>query len=337
MLLKARRLVSDDKELIEFLLEGPDYSQSVWTTLAFRDLQLTGEIIREDLDDDLDLLVSLVQTRTAAARLASNAGEWELALARLGMCAKVVVVLMHQLNIDQDLAYSEFAAQFEEIAADCGGYFRAKRAGYGGGAQLNWAGASAIGLIGKAKGAEFFERILEERVPVPDALKEVYRKNGRIITADLPNIWLYPPAELQRIIFHIVLRSPRSIIECSAEAKAKLQESFGLFDLQEGVDLSTQLAESGENKRCVELLDALIDAYPCFALLRLERAIRLDEAGRTIEAWSDARSAILLGANFPDIWRSAGVILRRLNKMEDAVIAAAMVESMASAGARPSE
>jgi hypothetical protein len=176
LLLDGRRRVPCDADLPRLLLKTLPDAPAAWARTDFRNpfLAKLRPNPRTELTDELDLLCDLVAERIVRARESEDLTGWILAQARLGIAAGSVLNVFRWAKVDDDLAYAGFAAQFDEIVADCGGFFLPARIvspiTQGDRLAAHWGLAGAMAVISTGHEPEWLVRILQERVLIPDAL-----------------------------------------------------------------------------------------------------------------------------------------------------------------------
>jgi hypothetical protein len=200
-LLLARRQAPSDDRIFESFARTVPRSPAQWRTFDVSRPLFAPRMARPELTDDIDWLQSRAAERIAACRASRDAGEWSFGLAEIGPLCAILSRSFRELGLDRDLAYGVFTAQVEEIQADCGAYFLcidfsseftdADRL------HTRWIMAEAMEKMSRFHGGDWLERILEERVLVPDALYDLYWEDPQTLTDRTPPQWRAPAAPLR--------------------------------------------------------------------------------------------------------------------------------------------
>lgn len=325
----GRRSVACDKDIVDFFLVEPDATKNDWPKVQFRENVLMEGKLRDDLCDDLDLLVDIVETQITAARAARDAAEWEIARARLGACVLPVLRVLRGLGANENLTYMAFDSRYDEINADTFARYAVLKLGlqYNNATKVSWNIANNVATL--AKNDEHLEQFMSERVLVPDALVELLKKERRIDASQLPTEWAWLPPKLVPAWANVVLADTTYSMQSGKEEQETLKDVFGTSKIDVIINKCMELIENGRSDEALVSLNALCSVFPYFPFLRQERAICLDNLGQLDKAWDEIRVALLLMPDSCSIWQSAAVILRKSGRNTDGAIAAYIAKAIA--------
>jgi hypothetical protein len=226
LLLDGRRRVRVEPDLPGFFLKALPDSPDAWAQTDFRTdfrnvLMAKLHLVKQrDIANELDLLCDLVSERIARAREAADLTEWILGQARLKIAAVATLNVFRWAEVDDDLSYAGFAAQFDEIGADCGAFFLMARSisplARGDRLSPNWGLAGAMAVIAKDHEPGWINRILDERMLVPDALLATYTENPTEMVTVVSAEWRVPSPKLVPIMARLSIQDDRYAVRTAA-------------------------------------------------------------------------------------------------------------------------
>lgn len=247
-LLQARRQVANDALIFT------QFARRVPRKLAeWRDLDVSpppsARQVRPDLFDDIDWLQAQGTERIEACRRSKDATEWIAGLAEIGLLCVILSQTFRRLGLDIDLAYGSFAAQVEEIQADCGSGFMVLNlvVGFGDEDRLRipWSMAGAMAVMAKFHDDEWLERIIDQRVLVPDALLDLYYENPPAFEKSVPPAWRVPEPWLRAVLAELGTRdAPYALVPVGAGFRGFPAETLRAEAEARGVQLDSDDIEA---------------------------------------------------------------------------------------------
>lgn len=326
-------------------------------------LQATAKSMeRPLLNDRVQLLNDWISDRAIedvdAARKASSLDQWLIVRAWLYFMADALPsfekIYKGRLNSTQRM----IASQFEEIRADLGGLAVSDRTRGKDGSPFLFHLSSIYGVAfeyQRINGSTWLDKMIEERVPIPDALCEAVRV--AYVGADLPAVrkieippaWKMPSELMGGSLCAIFNRNPLN--ECSFEfedgAIVARCKSLGHsprhgekgdkpehFSPEAQREAREELAAArfqkvlrGKNPfwetptKAIKRFEEVSRLYPWNSLVRRELGSRYDLAGDTPTAFREMRAAVLLDPGDADSWHSLSIVLGRMNSPKDAAVA----------------
>jgi tetratricopeptide (TPR) repeat protein len=105
------------------------------------------------------------------------------------------------------------------------------------------------------------------------------------------------------------------------EAESALRDLYRSICADEIDDFINRAFKQGKAGSARECFDRLCYLYPYFHPGQAERAVRLDEDGQTHAALNCMLKAIILEPREATRWHSLGVILKKLGRNDDAMLA----------------
>ena len=198
-LLGVRRRVASDADIFRQFARRVPGSPAEWRSFDIDRPALLSAAPCRTPTDDLDWLQAATLSRIAAARAAGNADEWLSRFLETSKLCRVISESFQAMGLDEDLAYGAFVAQVEEIKADGGMFMLWHFNNFADTdrASVPWSPATAMARIAQARGEEWLEQIMEERVLVPDALLDLYFENPVQFDEALRDPWLVPSAAIR--------------------------------------------------------------------------------------------------------------------------------------------
>jgi len=124
VLFQARRLVKNDIDLIDFLLDKDAANLPDWTRAQFKNFDLDGQLVREDLQDDFDALLTRAEGEIEMVLNASSYDRWVVGQLGLYSLLTVVEQTFKRFQLDKSLQFIARLTRIEEIRADAGGFAR---------------------------------------------------------------------------------------------------------------------------------------------------------------------------------------------------------------------
>jgi hypothetical protein len=133
----------------------------------------------------------------------------------------------------------------------------------------------------------------------------------------------FPSADVDKLRTYIVIDDDRLM-----DWFGKLYAILGWHDLTADMTKASTLCATATSSEGTAIFDALVKMYPHFPMLRLERAMTLDERGQSNEAWQEMERSLLLDPNQSLAWHSAAIILKNLGQNDDSLLAMAISQTM---------
>lgn len=209
-LMSARRSGSTDERIGPALGSGP----ASWLANFRSNLKAVPALKskRADLTDDIDWLQAHGEAAIEACRSCPDSDQWIRRWGELSAVSHLLSSLFRRLGFEEDLAYGAFAGQVEELKADGGGLFLSWGIGsrIRGEDRLNltWAIAGALAAVAQYEGPNWFDEVMDVRVPVPDALAELYRRHPTDLEMHVPAEWQAPSPPLRAALADILFDDP---------------------------------------------------------------------------------------------------------------------------------
>lgn len=203
-LLKARRLVAGDNDLITLLLGAGAWILPDWIHLRCTPVDFSRRAIRHDLIDDFEALLDYAEERVDAVRNATSYDSWILGQHSLSSLLTSILAALALFEVHQAPAFSARIVRLEEICADAGAMVGMLR-------QLrilqfpyaaNFSGAEILAAQFARKTPDWRIRLLEDRAVVPKQLEHRLTEDG--IDGTLPQQWQAVSATLAPIMGPLV-------------------------------------------------------------------------------------------------------------------------------------
>ena len=259
--------------------------------------------------------------KVARVRQSANCDEWLIGHAELLPLCTFITTLSttHESDASVPATLRTVLHSLKEIHADTGGYLRSFH-------QLKMVShgpANAIGfwVIYHSKfGAEWLNRIMKDRLLIPEALRSQIEALPRMEVAReavWPRQWRFyseviawPLSILREFESELFRTMP--LVASDDDPAAKKEQV--IEELTTG--LKSVLANPSRQENIRELM-ALKQTYPWSMLLRRELGIQLDECGRRAEAIEELSGAVLLNPLESESWHDLAVALRRNGSLDD--------------------
>jgi hypothetical protein len=217
---------------------------------------------------------------------------------------------------------------------------------------LKFLGLAGVGIpYQHTYGDAWLDHLMEDRLLVPEALRPVVQKayEGASLPAvrdlDLPYEWTILSEKMAWPLCVALERVPLLVRteEFETDSVKAMARSLGYqedekeidgFRTEEQSEARRQLSIdefksffadeslfSGDSSAAIEKLEAFATLYPWNHFVQRELGIRFDEAGDAALGFKHLQSAVLLEPSEALTWQSFGVVLRRLDAPDDALLA----------------
>jgi len=297
------------------------------------------------------------------AREATTSDEWLFQQPILRAAVEILTSLDRKHKALLTVSQRAVASQFEEVRADLGGaamvtglVARERRP-----LRIEYYGVTGVGLeYQRTYGAEWLDKLLEDRVLLPEALRDHFALAyaGATLPAfrevEVPVEWRYV-SEWMAWSFAVALKKDPVVLrsrdfdietiyakcremgfeaeedtedpgirEFSSEAQSEARHELTVDELT-GLLQSPEVF-SDNDAAAMEKLQTIISLYPWNNFARQELGIRYDQSGNVAEGFAQLRASVLLDPTYGLTWQSLSVVLNRLGNRQDSMLAAAMAE-----------
>jgi hypothetical protein len=258
ILLRARRLVLSDTDIVDLLMDRATITASGWVAAEFREFDNEQPLKRPDLTDDLDHILERSELEIENVVSSSTYDEWIVGQISLSHLLRVTVNLLDDYELTDTLAYTARATRIEEIRADAGSFtltlFTNKEL-FDSPYSATFTVATSVIVALMQQTEDWRDRILEERAVIPHALQDLlYKWFGIPKREELPPGWQRFSATLTPIIGHLYFH------EDPSTSRAK---RFKLEEVNKMASISAMFAEHGFHDRCLrsQILMVLCGEY----------------------------------------------------------------------------
>lgn len=320
----ARSQVASDKEMVQRLFGGkiPETTTD-WFETDFT----TDWVDTNDLSSSVKTTISSLLSKSLQVienvRNANNWDEWLVGQSVLYGYLSSIREIIGRTSTNLSLAAKSVLSQQEEIIADSGGFFRARKAGYGGHPFRSisfFRSANQLGRIFQKKIGEGWEsHFLQKRLLIPAQLYSHWFNSDM---QALPVGWDFLSWRLIHPFSTIItLQLPLGLMPLDYK-----HTDFELYEqeLMQGIESAVLLIDRGMFTDGIGQLELLQHQYPWCGPIYSELAIAFDKSGDPQKALDYIIPAIVLDPHIIHQWQSLAVILDRLSYSDEANLALAM-------------
>jgi hypothetical protein len=329
ILCAARLKVHTDAEIVALLVELGGTPGSEWRSARWSGADVLSMPALREPGVDAEYLTHAAQAEIDEVRAASSHDAWLLGQYYLPQLMWAVLFTLRYIGVADQLAYFALCARFEEISCD-GFPFRAMQAGMPQHFPFapQFGVARTVALVLQQTCDDWQDRLLVERVVVPDELSDLLMPDADTVLADVPHERLPAPwhllsAALAPIYGRVVLREPEYALRRRIPMNAEELASYSNAPEapEPGSDESRRIcrAEIGALARTLKNAkpgadSSLLDLYPYCDLALFAEALALDRAGDRQAAARRIEQAILIDPSDYKRWHSFGLIVQGLGE-----------------------
>src|SRR5262249_7738206 len=118
VLFEARRRVSSDIDLIDFFLDKESLNSPNWTSSQFKKFNIDGPLLRSDLEDDFNSLLTRAEEEIEAVLNVECYDAW--VVGQLGLASLLTAVrgVFNRFQLENSLQFVAPLTRIDEIHAD---------------------------------------------------------------------------------------------------------------------------------------------------------------------------------------------------------------------------